>query len=69
MPGALTLAARKTIYKKIKKLELIIKQELISNKELFVIKEEWKNAELLENMTKGNIDILNNELVVKNVYA
>ncbi|MGU9977458.1 MAG: DNA phosphorothioation system sulfurtransferase DndC [Candidatus Oxydemutatoraceae bacterium WSBS_2016_MAG_OTU14] len=65
IPGPLTLAARKTIYKEIRKLEGETSLSLISDKEMFVIKEEWAGAELLESMTSHSIEKLKKQLVVK----
>lgn len=65
IPGPFTLIARKEILKKIRNLELDINETLISNKEIFVIQEEWDNAYLLEQMTSHTIERLNSQLVVK----
>lgn len=65
IPGPFTLLARKEILKKIKNLELDINESLISDKEMFVIKEEWDNAYILEQMTSHTIKQLRTKLIVK----
>ncbi|MDC9723713.1 MAG: DNA phosphorothioation system sulfurtransferase DndC [Urechidicola sp.] len=65
IPGPFTLSARKEIFQKIKSLELNTGQKLISDKEVFVIREEWGNASLLEQMTSHTVGRLRKELVIK----
>jgi hypothetical protein len=57
------------ILRKIRNLELDIDETLISNKELFVIQEEWDNALLLEEMTSHTIERLKSQLIVKQRLA
>lgn len=64
IPGSFTLPVRKKIFKEIKKLEKQINQSLISDEELFVIKEEWKNASLLEELTKPHREQLDKEMSI-----
>ncbi len=64
IPGPLTLEARKTIYDKLSELGRITKHEFLSKDEVFVIKQEWSDAELLQEMTKHSIEYLNNQMVV-----
>lgn len=69
IPGPFTLLARKEILEKIRSLELSTNETLISDKEMFVIQEEWENAQLLEQMTSHTIELLNSQLVVKQRLA
>lgn len=69
IPGPLTLSARKTIYSAIKELEKKIRYPLISKKEMFVIEEEWNNAELLESMTIHTRGRLQEQMIVKSRKA
>lgn len=66
IPGPFTLSARKTIYTAIQELETKTGLSLISDKEMFVIEEEWRNAKLLESMTVHTRESLQSQMVVKN---
>ena len=65
IPGSLTLSARKKIYYALEQLGNDANMRFLSDSEMSVIKNEWKNAEGLEEMMKHNIAGLCNQMIVK----
>mgnify|MGYP001585442659 CR=1 FL=1 len=64
IPGPLTLEARQKIYDNLMELGYKTNHDFLSEKERFVIKQEWHEAKVLQEMTKNSIEYLNEQMTV-----